>query len=296
MSTILVLGGGGFIAGHIEQLYHALGWRVVSIGRAVGLGPGERHVWSLPHPEFAHLLAVERPDVCVNAAGRASVAASLVEPLTDFEASTALTFRLLDDLRRASPATVYIHLSSAAVYGEARALPIAENAAIAPISPYGWHKHFSEQALAEHSAIFGLRTASLRIFSAYGPTLHRQVVWDLAAKARPGAPLKAQGCADDSRDFIHGQDVAQALALVVDKGVLDGACYNVASGVETRIDALAALVARCANAGEITFNQLRRPGDPSRWRADISRLAALGFAPRIALAEGVRQVVSAAHG
>src|SRR5579862_5414031 len=125
MSTIVLLGAGGFLAGHVERHFHKAGWRVVSVGRGAGAAEGDaRHVWQLPHQEFAHLLAVEQPQLCVNATGRASVAASVLEPLADFEASTTVNFRILDDLRRRSPETIYVHLSSAAVYGNPVQLPV----------------------------------------------------------------------------------------------------------------------------------------------------------------------------
>jgi UDP-glucose 4-epimerase len=295
VSTILILGGGGFLAGHIQRRYRALGWRVVSVGREAGAAAGEvRHAWSLPHPELAHLLAVEQPDICVNAAGRASAPASMVEPLADFEASTLLNFHILDDLRRRSPGTVFIHLSSAAVYGDPACLPITEDAPVAPISPYGWHKRLSEMVVEEHARQFSLRGASLRIFSAYGPGLRRQVVWDLISRAvaNPDGPLVLQGLAEDSRDFIHGADVAAALQTIVERGELVGESYNLASGVETSMGELAALIMRLLGRGpDIAFDAQRRPGNPGRWHADIGRLRALGFAPSLSLESGVRQMV-----
>jgi UDP-glucose 4-epimerase len=257
-----------------------------------------RHAWSLPHADFAHLLAAERPDLCVNAAGRASVPASMVEPVADFEGSAFLTMRILDDIRRHSPATAFIHLSSAAVYGEPRSLPITESAEIAPISPYGWHKRLSEMVVEEFAQQFRLRAASLRIFSAYGPRLHRQVVWDLAkrALANPGQPLTVQGQAEDSRDFVHGDDVALAIDAVASKGRLQGESYNLAAGAETRIADLAAMILKAAGEpAEVRFDAERRPGNPSRWHADVARLRSLGFKPSVDLADGVRQVVEAAR-
>lgn len=296
MSTIVVLGGGGFIGGCIERHYRRLGWRVVAVGRAAGAScdSDARHVWDLPHSEFAHLLAVEQPDLCVNAAGRASVPASMVEPLSDFETSTLLNFRLLDDIRRRCPQTRYVHLSSAAVYGEPARLPVTEDADIRPISPYGWHKHLSERVLEEHSHLFGLRTASLRLFSAYGAKLRRQVVWDLAqrAAANPGRSLVLQGRPEDSRDFVHGTDVALAVETVAARGSLRGECYNLAGGTETRIGDLATMILRrLGRPAEIAFDDRPRPGNPSRWHADISRLQTLGFAPRVTLDAGVGEVV-----
>lgn len=256
-----------------------------------------RHAWDLPHPDFAHLLAVEQPDLCVNAAGRASVPASLIEPVADFEASVLLTIRLLDDLRRSCPAATYVHLSSAAVYGNPAVLPIREDALVAPISPYGWHKHLSETVVLEYAQEFALRTVSLRIFSAYGRRLQRQVVRDLAERAiaNPDGPLLLQGCPDDSRDFIHGDDIAEAVRVVAERGELVGKCYNLASGVETPVRELAELLLRLlGREPRIEFDSRRRPGNPARWHADIGKLAALGFVPRIRLQDGLREVIDEA--
>ena len=100
MKSVLVLGGGGFLGGGIERHFAARGWRVIAVGNGASASKADVvHVWNLPHPEFAHLLAIEQPDLVVNAAGRASVPASMVEPLADFEGSALLTFRVLDDLR-----------------------------------------------------------------------------------------------------------------------------------------------------------------------------------------------------
>jgi len=295
MSTIIILGGGGFLAGHIACHYQKLGWRVVSVGRAAAASVGHaRHVWNLPHPEFKHLLVVEQPHICVNAAGRASVPASTVEPLADFESSTLLDYRILDDLRRCSPATIYILLSSAAVYGNPSTLPVDEDAPIAPISPYGWHKRLSEVLLEEHARLFRLKVAALRIFSAFGAGLQRQVVWDLAVKARAASSghLMLQGCPDDSRDFIHGSDVAAAVDIIAKCGELKAECYNVARGSEVRIKNLAALIARhFGRAPVLEFDNVRRPGNPSRWFADIRKLRALGFAPQMSLEDGIAEIV-----
>jgi UDP-glucose 4-epimerase len=295
MKTIFILGGGGFLANEIEEHFRNLGWRAVAIGRSAAASRSElRHVWALPHPEFGNLLATEKPQLCVNAAGTASVSNSLAEPLSDFDANTGLNSHILEDLRRRSPATIYIHLSSAAVYGEPAILPIREDAKIAPISPYGWHRRLSEMVAEEYARHFGMRTASLRIFSAYGVSLKRQVVWDLASRAiaHPNQPLLLQGCPEDSRDFIHGGDVARALQMVVEQGELAGECYNVAGGTETPIHEIAALVLHMlGRSSQISFNGQRHPGNPSRWHADINKVRSLGFSPRIGLNNGVRQVV-----
>jgi UDP-glucose 4-epimerase len=218
----------------------------------------------------------------------------MVEPLSDFEGNTALNYRILNDLRRRSPQTIYIHLSSAAVYGSPNALPINENATIAPISAYGWHRRLSEIVLEEYAALFGLRTGSLRIFSAFGAGLRRQVIWELAMKAHmavPG-PLMLQGYPDDSRDFIHGSDVAAAVATIAECGELTGECYNVAGGKEVCIMDLATLIMRSfGRERKLEFDYVRRSGNPRRWHADITKLRNLSFNPEITLEQGTAEVV-----
>ena len=295
MKTIVILGGGGFLGNYIARHYRGCGWRVVAVGRGAASADGDvRHVWHLPHAEFAHLIAVEQPDLCVNAAGRASVPASMVEPLDDFQTSTLLNYQVLNDLRRSSSGTRYIHLSSAAVYGNPSTLPVREDAQPAPISPYGWHKQMSEEVLAEHAGLFGMRAASVRIFSAYGAGLRRQVIWDLAKRAiaEPDRPLRVEGRAEDSRDFVHGADIAAAIEAVAERADLRGECYNVGQGEEIRIADLAALVMQLlCRRPEIEFDGVGRPGKPSRWHADISRLSALGFKPQVSLTRGVEEVI-----
>lgn len=298
MSTILIVGGGGFLASHIQMHYRSLGWRVVEVGRrATANGSDGLHSWTVPHPEFAGLLTREKPDICVNAAGRASVSDSIQDPRQDFEASVDLNSYLLDLLRLSSPNTTYIHLSSAAVYGNPSKLPVREDAPVAPISPYGWHKYLSELVLLEYARQFGIRTASLRIFSAYGAMLRRQVVWELATRlaSSPKEALVVQGLGSDSRDFIHGSDVARAVQFVSARGALAGETYNVASGAETSMSTLASLILQVSGRTvPISFDAQQRIGSPNRWHADISALADLGFSPLETLESGVRSVVAAA--
>ena len=86
------------------------------------------------------MLQEESPHVLVHCAGRASVGISFEDPLADFHGNSVLTYSILDSLRLHAPACRFINLSSAAVYGNPSALPVTEDTAIAPISPYGFHK------------------------------------------------------------------------------------------------------------------------------------------------------------
>jgi UDP-glucose 4-epimerase len=215
------------------------------------------------------------------------------QPAADFRDTTALTFEILDGLRQNAPGCRFVLLSSAAVYGNPAALPVSEEDSIQPLSPYGYHKRQCELLCEEFSRIYGLKTASVRIFSAYGPGLRRQVVWDICQKILGTRELKLHGTGSESRDFIHAADVARALSTIVEHADCEGEIYNLASGREVTIAELAGLLLEQLD-GAITpaFDGKVRAGDPCNWRADVSRLAALGFTPEIPLEQGVREVAA----
>src|SRR5438552_189686 len=79
------------------------------------------------------------------------------------------------------------------------------------LSPYGYHKRQAELICEEFSRVYALPTAVARIFSAYGPGLRRQVVWDICEKALATGKLELRGTGAESRDFIHAADIARGL-------------------------------------------------------------------------------------
>src|SRR5207248_3256916 len=127
--------------------------------------------------------------------------------------------------------------SSAAVYGQPDRLPVGETAPLRAISPYGEHRVVCETLLRDS----GLPAVVARVFSAYGEGLRRQVLWDICAKAINSAEVALDGTGDESRDFVHAEDVAAAVVVLIRKADFGGEPYNVATGVETRIGELARL-------------------------------------------------------
>jgi len=77
----------------------------------------------------------------------------------------------------------YLHISSAAVYGNPKQLPVKETDNCQPLSPYGWHKWMSELICQEYFRLYNIRSLIVRPFSVYGPGLRKQLFWDLYGKA-----------------------------------------------------------------------------------------------------------------
>jgi hypothetical protein len=80
------------------------------------------------------------PDVVFHAAGSASVGASMSDPVSDYNASVGTWAALLEGIRQSALKPRIFFPSSAAVYGNPATLPVSEDAALAPISPYGHNK------------------------------------------------------------------------------------------------------------------------------------------------------------
>jgi UDP-glucose 4-epimerase len=293
---ILILGSEGFIGSHCVDHYLA-GNHIV-----YGADLFEQSLRQYKYtkitrlsPEFDELLRSELFDAVINAAGSGNVPYSMSHPVSDFEANCLDTIRVLDAIRKNQPGCKYIHLSSAAVYGNPVGLPIREEDAARPLSPYGWHKLVAEQLCKEYTAIYNVKTAITRPFSVYGPGLKKQLFWDLYQKVlNANGAIELFGTGNESRDYIHVRDVVRAIDCVITSGDLNGEVYNLASGRETTIAESVGYFMSALPDKKIQyqFNGKVREGDPLNWRADISRMSRLGFTAQHDLQEGLNEVAA----
>lgn len=303
MKRVLITGVTGFIGRSLAESCLASGasvYGVASLGEcAAPAGLSDLVRLRLPDAELRKKLAAWQPDLVFHCAGSALPSRSLSDPSGDFVSAVPVMQELLEGLRHEVPGAHLVALSSAAVYGQPERLPVLETDPIHPLSPYGYHKWMSELLCQEYSGIYGLRTTCARVFSAYGPGLRKQILWDAISKLRGNDGAVFFGTGAETRDFIHIDDLVAALRLLGESPdeARHVAC-NVASGIETRIDDAVAAVAGAlgAAAGEWRFSGEVAPGAPSCWRADIGRLERLGFTPAVSFDEGVRRTVAAAIG
>ncbi|MCF4967954.1 NAD-dependent epimerase/dehydratase family protein [Nostoc sp. CMAA1605] len=294
----LITGVTGFIGRYIARHFSEQGWSVIGIGTS----PPENaplanltkyYCLRLPDLYLHEILQLHYPSICIHCAGRASVGLSVSEPGSDFYTNSVVTFELLNSLRLHTPNCKFIFLSSAAVYGNPQSLPINETQTVAPISPYGFHKLMCEQMCLEFTKVYGLPTASMRIFSAYGPGLRRQVVWDICQKAIIKGSLLLQGTGEESRDFIHALDIARALSVVVKSAPMEGEVYNLGSGREVKISELATIVLNSLEENlTLQFDGIVPLGNPLNWQADIYKLKSIGFIPTVELERGIKTFVN----
>lgn len=283
---ILIIGSKGFIGSHLTLTMRALGHTVTESLSSFD----EREVaQGLRTQKIAGFFRSHQPDVCINCSGAAHVPSSFSDPLNDFSKNTVAVYEMLAAIRAYSPHTRFVHLSSAAVYGNPAVLPISERAPVNPVSPYGFHKLAAEQFCREFAVLYGTKTVSLRIFSAYGPGLRKQLLWDTYQKWKQSEVIELFGTGDETRDFIFIDDLCSAIAAVVQNGTFGGETVNMASGTSISVrDIVCKLVDELGGNKEIRFIGQKRPGDPDCWRADVSSLKELGFNTQTSIETGVK--------
>lgn len=294
--SVLLTGGGGFLAGHFAASFASAGWGTVGVGRSDRNGQALKfdafHLFDLADLEpIVALVGDVRPDVIVHLAAPASVPESITDPLGDLLAHVTPTANVLEAIRRTSPSTRFLLISSAAVYGNPALLPVSEDAPLTPISPYGFHKVQQEFLVDQYAVLHGVRACKARVFSTYGERLRRLAVWEITRRALASDP-EVYGTGEEGRDYLDVADVAIAVRCVAERADFCGEAINIASGEEVSIAALAAEIFRLVGlAGTPRFTGRALAGSPTRWCADVTRLRKLGC-PSASWSSGLKRTVN----
>jgi nucleoside-diphosphate-sugar epimerase len=287
---ILILGSEGFIGSHcvshfLESNHNIFG---VDLFEQPSIPYTYRKVSRLSF-EIETIISENDFDLIINASGSGNVGLSMNHPLIDFESNCLDLIKVLDAIRKFKPKAKFIHLSSAAVYGNPKELPIKETDELKPLSAYGWHKLISENLCKEYVQLYGLNISILRPFSVYGRGLKKQIFWDVYKKlSENNISLELMGTGNESRDFIYIDDLVNVIEFIALNSPMIGDIYNVASGNETTIEkAINIFIKNLGFKTELRFNKQVRKGDPLNWCADISKLRSIGFGSPILIEEGL---------
>ncbi len=293
--NILIIGSEGFIGHTCAVYFKQQGWDVYGCD-LVDYPRGAYNYTKLSRvqPTFDELFSATKFDACINTAGNGSVPVSIEHPLTDFEANCGDVIRILDLIRLKNSGCKYIHISSAAVYGNPQKLPIQEGDNLSPISPYGFHKQISELLCKEYYQLYQMPIAIVRPFSIYGPGLRKQLFWDLYQKCKvKPTELLLWGTGNESRDFIYIDDLVYALYLILGRSPMTAQTYNLANGIETTIkEAAETFLDVYDNSILLKFNNEQRHGDPINWRANIDEIKKLGYSPNTDMLKGISGYVN----
>lgn len=289
---VLITGINGFIGAHMANKFMNMGHEVIGIDRTSSKGDIKVYDVDMLLGDIVSVLNDVKPELIVHCAGLANVTYSMDHPEEDFKANTWMVYRLLSAMKKGGlQKTRFVLFSSAAVYGQPEKLPISEEDFLNPISPYALHKKMAEDICKYFITKHNFDIRILRVFSAYGPGLKKQIFWDMHQKILNTGKLELFGSGNESRDYIYIDDLTEAVYLISMDREKKHTVWNVANGTEITIKKVAETFAEAEHLSrdKIVFSGQIRSGDPVNWCADISRLRDIGFKGKIDLYEGIKK-------
>jgi UDP-glucose 4-epimerase len=294
---ILITGGAGFIGSHLADALVADNDVRVLDDFSAGFRdqvPDEADVVEGDVGDPAVLdEAMDGVDVVFHEAAVVSVPKTVDDPLASNDVNVTATVRLLERAREESARVV--SASSAAIYGNPDAVPVSETHPLEPTSPYGIQKLTLDHYTRLYHDLYGLDTVVLRYFNVYGPRAEAGEYGDVVSvflrQGRAGGPITVEGTGEQTRDFVHVDDVVQANLRAATTDAV-GEAYNVGSGSQITIGALARKVQGLTGDDAAIDHVDPRPGDIDESLADVSKARErLGYEPTTTLDEGLESVV-----
>jgi UDP-glucose 4-epimerase len=305
---VLVTGGLGFMGFNLVRALQAAKARLGVLSRS----------WP-PRPETVEALgeltffkgdirdpavvdeAIAGCDVIFHLAGKSGPVASNASPLEDLDVNSRGMLTLLESCRRVNAGVKIVFPSSRLVYGANAELPVTESAETAPLSIYGIHKRAAEEYLLLYQRLHGLRACILRITNPYGPFQRPEqnrygiVNWFIH-EAMHDRPLTVYGQGAQLRDYIHVDDVVEAMLMAGAAPEADGKIFNVGSGRGVSFLETAEHIIQAAGRGRV--KHVEWPADAALvetgdFVADTSLIAeTLGWKARIPLESGIEDVIA----
>lgn len=298
---MLVTGGHGFIGRHVVAALDQAGAKPVSVAQSAAKThsdlPGESIAVDLEDGDRVAAV-VQGFDFVIHLAARAGGIQFQQEGAADIFTSNRL---ITDNLLAACAASEVerAFIASSLVTYRPSAEPLTEShPQLGPAdrpNPYAWSKITDEVAATWHP---DLEVVVGRFGNVYGPgapfdpdrstVVHALI--DRAARLDDGEDLVVWGDGSAVRSFVYVGDAAQAVLIALTEGQ-PGEAYNIDGGAEVTIAGLASTVRDVVNPSlNLVFDPSKPAGAPYRV-ASIDKLAALGYRPVVALADGLRQTL-----
>ncbi len=296
---VFVTGGAGYIGSHVVKALGEAGCEVLtydnlSTGNRWAVLSGNLVVGDLADRErMRRALKDFAPDAVMHFAAHIEVAESVRDPLKYYRNNTACALNLLEAIHDQGVG-LYIFSSTAAVYGIPSQMPVAEDAPLLPINPYGASKMMSERLLADLAlADPSFRYVALRYFNVAGADVQGRIgqayrnpthLITRALKTAKGEFDRLQVFGDDYptpdgtciRDYIHVEDLAAAHLAALEHLLEGGASdvFNCGYGHGYSVREVVATARKVTGIDFMVEDAPRREGDPPELVADNSRIVA----------------------
>jgi dTDP-glucose 4,6-dehydratase len=294
---VLVTGAAGFIGSHFARLAADRGDEVVVLDKLTYSGnpanlDGIEHEFlqgDICDPE-AVAGAAAGCEAIVNFAAETHVDRSIMGPAEFIQTDVAGTQVLLDWVR--ATGIRYVQVSTDEVYGDLEAGGRSrEDDPLRPSSPYSASKAGGDLQVLAYSRTYGVNASITRGANTYGPNQYPEKLVPLfVTNALDGEPLPVYGDGRQVREWLHVDDHAAAVDLVLRKGG-PGEVYNVGGEEHENLE-LTRRILELTGAGDSLVRHVEdRPGHDRRYALDDTKLRTLGWSPARTLEDGLAATV-----
>jgi len=292
----LVTGAGGFVGPHLVRHLTDSGDSVVALDLRNGPDLRDRIGWR-------DAIAEHGPDVIYHLAGWSDVGGSWLDPWTTFEVNVMGTVAILEAARVGGMPRVVL-ISSADVYGlvEENELPLTEEAALQPRSPYGASKQAAENVAISYWRAHKLPVLIARPFNHLGrgqaiKFAAASFAGQIARLEMDGGGILRHGDLSSRRDMTDVHDIVRAYRLLALHGE-PGETYNICSGRSVSMQSVLETLLSLSPSdirGEVDHS-LIRPIDLPVLQGSHDKLStATGWKPNVELAQTLRDVLDDAR-
>jgi dTDP-glucose 4,6-dehydratase len=305
---ILVTGAAGFIGSHYVRTMLNGGYpgferasvtaldKLTYAGNLANLEPVAQHPrYAFVRGDIGHEDLLRRVvpghDLVINFAAETHVDRSIAAAPDFVAANVAGVQALLQACVDAGVRRV-VQVSTDEVYGDVAAGSSAEDAALAPSSPYAATKAAGDLLALAYARTYGLNVSITRCGNNYGPYQFPEKIIPLfTTSLLDGRPVPLYGDGGNVRGWVHVDDHCRGVQLVAERGQ-PGEVYNIGGDVElTNLQLTQALLDCCGAGWDLVRHVEDRKGHDRRYSLDDSRLRGLGYAPRVPFADGIRATV-----
>ncbi len=276
-------GGAGFIGSNLVDALVASGDDVVvlddlSSGKIENLETSRSAITFVEgriQDPAAVARAMAAVDYVLHHAALASVPQSLEDPRLNHRVNVDGTLELLLAARDVGVKR-FVFASSSAVYGDRRESPTAEELPTDPLSPYGASKVIGEDYCRQFTAVGWVPCVCLRYFNVFGPRQnpnsdYAAVIPIFFRRLLEGRGATIYGDGEQTRDFVHVENVVRANLLAVERSEGIGGVFNIGCGEAITVNDLYREIAAIVGSTRKATHAPERAGEIRHSLADVGR-------------------------
>ena len=312
---VCVIGATGYLGAHICKLLSSSNYEVIAWGHSRPVGWEnwahsfrEFNLGDVTSSKVLDDIVAQQPDAIIYCASKhghqsesdiCNALAINIEPV----------WQLLGRMKKVTNQIRFVYLSTIQVYGMLSGI-VSEKLLAKPLNNYGLSHLLAENIVSRYHAAPDFSCVNLRLSNGYGAPYFKEAnCWQLVANAFcrsavDSGEIKIKSDGLPQRDFIHVNDIFQAIRLMLDvpQSMLESTVYNVGGSETYTILELAQRVASIAQsdygltvpiyiAGRKVYEDVHEIPKMKRFNYSSERMEMLGYEPKISIDEGIKEIM-----